>query len=77
MEMSREAPTLDDLYGAGAEHADELETEMAECYQAWRDTWDLDDMTPREIYEAGFRHGAEKAVPNASNEWPASAGPLD
>jgi hypothetical protein len=38
-----------------------LDGVLEECYISWRDIWDLDDMTPRDIYEAGFRHGVDEA----------------
>ena len=30
-------------------------------YQSWREVWDLDQMTLRDVYEAGFRHGYDAA----------------
>lgn len=40
---------------------DNIEEKIEEAYDGWREIWDLDDMTPREIYDAGFRHGVEAA----------------
>ena len=36
-----------------------INEKIEEAYDGWRETWDLDDMYPREIYEAGFRHGVD------------------
>lgn len=37
----------------------DIEAAIEDAYQSWRGTWDLDEMTIREIYEAGFRHGVD------------------
>lgn len=37
-----------------------------QSYDEWRMTWNLDDMTPREIYEIAFRHGYEFAKEDAA-----------
>lgn len=36
---------------------EDMNSDIDRNYSSWRELWDLDDMTPREIYEAGFRHG--------------------
>lgn len=41
---------------------DDIEEKLETAYSEWRDLWDLDEMTLRDIYEAGFRHGVEAAI---------------
>jgi len=34
---------------------------IEENFESWKSTWDLECMSIRDIYEAGFRHGVEAA----------------
>ena len=36
-----------------------LDEKIEEAYESWRSTWELDGMTIRDIYEAGYRHAIE------------------
>lgn len=45
-----------------------LDEKIEEAYESWRSTWELDGMTIRDIYEAGYRHAIEDIedeTPNA------------
>lgn len=41
---------------------DEIEAAMEQALNEWLATWNLADMTIKEVYEAGFRHGHERAT---------------
>jgi hypothetical protein len=36
---------------------DDIESAMEQAFNEWLSTWDLSNMTLKDIYEAGFRHG--------------------
>lgn len=38
---------------------EDLEDKIDKSYLAWRELLGLDRMTPREIYDVGYRHGVE------------------
>jgi hypothetical protein len=50
----------------------DMVVEIESFYEGWRQIWDLDQMTLRDIYEAGFRHGfdcaTEKITPSDKAE---------
>jgi len=35
----------------------DIKVEIESAYECWRQVWDLDQMTLRDIYEAAFCHG--------------------
>jgi hypothetical protein len=40
----------------------DMNVEIESAYEGWRQVWDLDQMTLRDIYEAAFRHGFDCAT---------------
>jgi hypothetical protein len=40
---------------------DDLQSAIDQAFDEWTATWDLADMSLRDVYEAGFRHGHELA----------------
>jgi hypothetical protein len=40
---------------------EDLWQKIEENFESWKSTWDLECLSIRDIYEAGFRHGVETA----------------